>query len=145
MVKLNIKCEYIGKHKSIRACKLQEYYTKMCMFLRSKILGFYFYFLYNDWGDILSHYKRRWARKDFIKMAPFTEITLKIFRTKWQNLIRMESLWATKLQIGPGSVLCITPDARFPWPIPFLPTLIFHRWLLKGSPWRLLRNACLAE
>lgn len=50
-----------------------------------------------------------------------------------------------KLHIGPGCVLCIIPDARFPWPIPFLPTLIFHPWLLRGSPWRLLRNACLAE
>lgn len=58
----------------------------------------------------------------------------------------MESLWATTLQIGPrGCVPCITPVARFPWPIPFLPTLIFHHWLLKGSPWRLLRNARLAE
>lgn len=37
------------------------------MFLRSKTLkDFYFYLLYNDWGDILSHYKRL-AQKAFYK------------------------------------------------------------------------------
>lgn len=52
----------------------------------------------------------------------------------------MESPRATKLQRGFRSVPCSAPLASFPFPLPFLPALIFHPWLLEGSPWSLLRN-----
>lgn len=83
-------------------------------------------------------------------MAPFTEITLKMIRTKWQNLTKMESLWATKLQTGSRCVSCMAPVASLPWtyPIPsysHCPSLAVKRksletltvWLSKGGNWKL--------